>query len=126
MTTGAAYHPNDANRSLPPTVAAELLALPGAVSLRPEDTGARDFQDTADLIAGLDLVITVDTAVAHLAASLGKPTWILLPAAKTDWRWQKERTDSPWYPSVRLFRQGSAGDWAGVIAQVRTALEMPR
>lgn len=123
VVAGAPNHPNDANRSLPPEDASELLALPGAVSLRPEDTGARDFQDTAEIVAGLDLVITVDTAAAHLAGSLGKPTWILLPAARTDWRWQRGRTDSPWYPSARLFRKQPKSDWKEVIMEVRAALQ---
>jgi hypothetical protein len=122
MTQGNPAHRNDARRSLPPAAAAELRALPGAVSLHPEDTGARDFQETAELVAGLDLVITVDTAVAHLAASLGKPTWILLPAIATDWRWLRERPDSPWYPSARLFRQRPGEGWGPVIAAVKQAL----
>jgi tetratricopeptide (TPR) repeat protein len=75
----------------------------------------RDFADTAALISHLDLVITVDTSVAHLAAAMGKPTWILLPYAP-DWRWMLRRGDSPWYPSVRLFRQPRTGDWDSVIA----------
>jgi hypothetical protein len=114
VTNGDPKHANDANRSLPADVAAQLLALPGAISLRPEATGARDFQDTADIIAGLDLVITVDTSVAHLAASMGKPTWILLPHLRTDWRWLRNREDSPWYPSATLIRLGVSSDWAEV------------
>lgn len=81
-----------------------------------------DIADTADLIAGLDLVVTVDTSVAHLAGAMGKETWILLPFAP-DWRWMLDRMDCPWYPSVRLFRQSRRGDWAGVIAKARGALQ---
>ena len=80
----------------------------------------RDFADTAALTAGLDLVITIDTSWAHIAASLGKPTWILL-AHDADWRWLKGRTDSPWYPSARLFRQPAPGDWASVLREVEAA-----
>jgi hypothetical protein len=115
VTCGDPGHANDANRSLPPNAAARLLTLPGAVSLRPEDTGAKDFQDTADLIAGLDRVITVDTAVAHLSGSMGKPTTILLPHLRTDWRWMRGRSDSPWYPGVTLIRQDASGDWMGPV-----------
>jgi tetratricopeptide (TPR) repeat protein len=80
-----------------------------------------DFAETAALIANLDLVIGVDTAVAHLAGSLGAPVWLLLPEVP-DWRWLLERADSPWYPSMRLFRQPSRGDWPAVIARVRDEL----
>jgi Tfp pilus assembly protein PilF len=84
----------------------------------------RDFGDTAALIAQLDLVITVDTSVAHLAGALGKPVWVMLPAYKTDWRWLDARSDSPWYPEVmRLFRQPRRGDWAGVLTPLRAALQ---
>jgi len=77
----------------------------------------RDFADSAALIANLDLVITVDTAAAHLAGALGRPAWILLPY-NPDWRWLLHRDDTPWYPSARLFRQTTRGDWAGVIGRV--------
>ena len=80
-----------------------------------------DFRDTAALIAQVDLVISVDTAVAHLAGAMGRPAWILLPFA-ADWRWLLDRTDSPWYPSARLFRQARPGDWQGVMARVRDEL----
>jgi hypothetical protein len=80
-----------------------------------------DFVDTMAIIEGLDLVVTVDTAAAHLAGAMGKPTWILLPHAP-DWRWLLGRDHSPWYPSVRLFRQSQAGDWNGVARQVAEAL----
>ena len=80
-----------------------------------------DFTDTAALVEQMDLVITVDTSLAHLAGSLGKPVWIMLPFAP-DWRWLLGRADSPWYPSARLFRQPAIGDWASVIADVRDAL----
>lgn len=111
----------DAHRSPPPAIRAELLALPGALSLAPEDTGAADFQDTADLVAGLDLVMTSDTSVAHLAGAMGKPVWLLLSAHAVDWRWgQGART--PWYPTMRIYRQPAPGDWASVVAQVRADL----
>jgi len=80
-----------------------------------------DFAETAALIANLDLVISVDTAVAHLAGALGAPVWTLL-AFPPDWRWLLGREDSPWYPSMRLFRQRQPGDWASVTDAVREAL----
>ena len=122
---GNPHHHNDANRSLPAEAEAELLRLPGAVSLLPEATGAGDLQDTADIIAGLDLVITVDTAVAHLAGALGKPVWIMLPDHNTDWRWMRGRDDSPWYPSARLYRQTAPGAWREVLDRVKRDLAAP-
>jgi ADP-heptose:LPS heptosyltransferase len=129
-------HLNDRNRSASLADYAEVLALPCTfVSLqkvlrkadqevlraRPQvrHYGERldDFADTAAVVAQLDLVISVDTAVAHLAGALGKPTWVLLPYAP-DWRWLLERRDSPWYPGMRLFRQAAAGDWGRVVAEV--------
>ena len=80
-----------------------------------------DFDETAALIETCDLVIGVDTGVAHLAAALGKPVWLLL-AQPADWRWLIDRDDSPWYPGVRLFRQPKPGDWDGLIRLVRSAL----
>uniref|UniRef100_A0ACD5GTH0 Tetratricopeptide repeat protein n=1 Tax=Desertifilum tharense IPPAS B-1220 TaxID=1781255 RepID=A0ACD5GTH0_9CYAN len=91
----------------------------GVKDLAPQIT---DFADTADAIAQLDLIITVDTAVAHLAGTLGKPVWLLL-SYSPDWRWLLERTDSPWYPSLRLFRQPRFGDWESVFQQLRAELE---
>jgi len=76
-----------------------------------------DFMETAGLIANMDLVVSVDTSVAHLAAAMGKPTWILLPF-NVEWRWLLDRSDSPWYPTVRLFRQSIPGDWRHVITSV--------
>ena len=81
----------------------------------------KDFADTAALVNALDLVITVDSAVAHLAGSMGKPVWVMLSSVP-EWRWQLKRTDSPWYPSLRLFRQRTLNDWAGVVDDVRLAL----
>jgi ADP-heptose:LPS heptosyltransferase len=80
-----------------------------------------DIADTAATIAALDLVVTVDTMVAHLAGALGAPVWMLLHAA-ADWRWLLDRSDSPWYPTIRLFRQTGPGDWDGVAAEIATAL----
>jgi len=79
--------------------------------------GIEDFLDTAGLIMNLDLVISVDTAVAHLAGALGKPVWVLIPFVP-DWRWMLNREDSPWYPTMRLFRQEIRNDWDGVIKKV--------
>jgi hypothetical protein len=80
-----------------------------------------DFADTAALIANLDLVISVDTAVVHLAAALGKPVW-MLDRFRPCWRWLTDREDSPWYPTLRLFRQPSPGDWQAVVERVKTEL----
>lgn len=137
--SGNARHSNDHKRSLALALLAPLLKQPACfVSLQPEvrpgdsDFLARsnivdlqselvDFEATAALIASLDLVICVDTSVAHLAATLGRPVWLMLPA-KPDWRWQLQRSDSPWYPSVRLFRQPRHDDWHAVIADIEAAL----
>ena len=81
----------------------------------------QDYDDTAALIECLDLVITVDTSVAHLAGALGKPVWILLPS-NPDWRWLLQREDSPWYPTARLFRQARINDWNNPISNVASAL----
>jgi tetratricopeptide (TPR) repeat protein len=83
----------------------------------------KDFADTAAAIAQLDLIISVDTAVAHLAGALGKPVWVLLPFAP-DWRWMLDRDDSPWYPTMRLFRQEHPGDWEGMMKKVVAALTL--
>jgi ADP-heptose:LPS heptosyltransferase len=81
-----------------------------------------DLTDTAALCELMDVVISVDTSLAHLAGALGKPVWVLLPF-HPDWRWLLDREDSPWYPRAKLFRQDSAGDWDGVFERVKTALK---
>ncbi|MBC6455160.1 MAG: hypothetical protein GDA43_19780 [Hormoscilla sp. SP5CHS1] len=85
------------------------------------DAELQDFADTAAAMQQLDLIITVDTAVAHLVGALGKPVWTLLPFAP-DWRWMRARADYPWYPTMRLFRQSQPGDWTGVFVEVKAAL----
>ncbi len=136
---GNPEHHNDARRSIPTRALAPLVALEGIewVNLQrgargPELTimhrlpapSARitDFADTAALVDTLDLVIAVDTSVAHLAGAMGTPVWVLLPHAP-DWRWMLHREDTPWYSSARLFRQRRAGDWDEVIARVAAALD---
>jgi len=86
-------------------------------------TDFEDFSDTAAAMAHMDLVISIDTSVAHLAGAMGKPVWVLLAYA-ADWRWLLSRSDSPWYPTMRLFRQQQKGDWAGVLKAVQAALEV--
>jgi tetratricopeptide (TPR) repeat protein len=145
--SGSRGHLNDRNRSMPlaqfepifeanadfvslqkdvrENDRARLSQLVERGALRDVSTQLDDFADTAALIAHLDLVIAVDTAVAHLAAALGKPVWVALPFTP-DWRWQLERSDSPWYPGMRLFRQTRRGDWSDVIDALRSALaELP-
>ncbi|MGQ9370832.1 tetratricopeptide repeat protein [Azospirillum sp. A39] len=140
---GNPRHRNDRNRSLPAAALAPLLAVPGVrfVSLQtgpargalprlpvppagpildPVDA-VRDFADSAAILACVDLVIAVDTAAIHLAGALGRPAWLLLPYAP-DWRWLLDRPDSPWYPSLRLFRQARPGDWTGVAATAAAVL----
>jgi hypothetical protein len=97
---------------------AVVAAHPGVVDLRRE---LGDLADTAAVLERMDLVISVDSAVAHLAGALGRPLWVLLPFM-ADWRWLEERTDSPWYPTARLFRQPGFGDWAAVAGAVQAAL----
>jgi hypothetical protein len=82
----------------------------------------QDFMGTAAIIQNLDLIITPDTALAHLAGALAIPTWLALPHAP-DWRWLTNRDDSPWYPSIRLFRQQHPGDWPGVFARIAAELK---
>ncbi|HYS47008.1 MAG TPA: hypothetical protein VEM35_11240, partial [Rhizomicrobium sp.] len=95
-------------------------ALPQMESLGAEfDSGADAFLDSAAVMANLDLVITLDSALAHLAGALGCPVWVALRQAP-DWRWFLGRSDSPWYPGMRLFRQKTEGDWAGVFAEMQS------
>ncbi len=101
--------------------AADIVATGCAGLMRDQAPGIGDFADTAALVSGLDLVISVDTSVCHLAGALGKPCWVVLPYTP-DWRWLMAREDSPWYPSLRLFRQESFGDWPGVFARIGAAL----
>lgn len=132
---GRPTHTNDRNRSMRGADLAGLISTKGVAfhSLQcgraaHELSGAEDhsgsltdFAETAALIANLDLVISVDTAVTHLAGAMGKPVWLMLPYA-AEWRWMLKRADSPWYPSARLFRQRRWGDWRGVVDEVTGAL----
>lgn len=101
---------------------AEIVALGWQHQLQDLSPQLRDMADTAAAIAQLDLVITVDTSVAHLAGALGKPVWVLLTQVP-DWRWMSDRADSPWYPTMRLFRQSVENDWATVMQAVAIALQ---
>ena len=134
---GNPEHRNDRNRSCPLAALEPLSRLEGVdwyslqvgaaatppswmTDLAPD---LRDFSDTAAAIMALDLVIAVDTAVAHLAGALGRPVWLLLPWVP-DWRWLLEGSDSPWYPTMTLFRQRAAGDWAECLMRVAAALAL--
>jgi len=97
--------------------AGQLSALPDDVYVLDGASEAPDLADTAAVIDGLDLVITTDTCVAHLAGAMGKPVWILLPHL-SDWRWMQQVETTPWYPTARLFRQPAAGDWGAVLERV--------
>lgn len=136
---GNPEHVNDHRRSLNFALLAPLFAVPGTsfaslqfgpraadlkkVKRQIEDLagGFEDFVDTAGAVSALDLLITVDTSVAHLAGALGKPVWVVLPWV-TDWRWMLKREDNPWYPSMRLFRQERGEDWAEVIGRLAKEL----
>lgn len=135
---GNREHKCDALRSCPLALFAPVLAVPGvrffalqkdidagelaaAARIAPIEALNADLAATAAAIEALDLIITVDTAIAHLAATLGRPTWLLL-ASFCDWRWLLGRDDSPWYPAMRLFRQRGRGDWGEVMARVAAAL----
>ncbi|WP_136524499.1 tetratricopeptide repeat protein [Geomonas ferrireducens] len=102
----------------------QLGEAPDPEVLTAADLGPRigDFDDTAAIVAGLDLLVTVDTAAAHLAGGMGAPVWLMLPHS-CDWRWFADRDDSPWYPTMRIFRQERPGDWQGVLRRVRAGLE---
>jgi ADP-heptose:LPS heptosyltransferase len=101
--------------------AAQLSCVADDVFVCDGSSQDRDLAETAALVATLDLVITTDTCIAHLAGAMGKPVWILLPHL-SDWRWMQDRNTTPWYPSARLFRQSSPGDWAGVMNRVTIKL----
>jgi len=104
---------------------AELHALPKDVHIEDGCSGDTGLADAAALIASLDLVITTDTSIAHLAGAMAKPVWMLLPRP-ADWRWMLEGERTPWYPTARLFRQGEPGDWTGVVERVCAALDLHR
>ena len=95
--------------------------VPGEIPFPNAVAGCRDFLDTARVVADLDLVISVDTAVAHLAGAMGKPLWLLLPC-HAEWRWLLDRTDSPWYPTARLLRLARPGDWEELRERLARAL----
>jgi hypothetical protein len=101
--------------------AADRATLDATPAIRSFEDGFPDFGSTAALCACMDIVVCVDTSVLHLAAALGRPTWGLL-AANPDWRWMRERRDSPWYPTLSLYRRESTGDWTGVFQRVAADL----
>lgn len=139
--SGNPKNTNDRNRSLPLSIFSDIAGIRGVVlySLQMGEAAEQadsmpeglklldytrdihDFSDTAAFIENLDMVISVDTAVAHLAGALGKPVWTLLPTVP-DWRWQLKRSDSPWYPTMRLFRQSVSGEWGDVILRITDEL----
>jgi hypothetical protein len=121
--SGNPAHTNDRDRSLPDGSASMLNEI-GGVAWHSLHKGPElgTFTDTAAAIGALDLVISVDTAVAHLAGAMGKPVWLLL-GARPDWRWMLDRSDTPWYPSMRLFRRAFGGKWDVVLRDVRRELE---
>jgi tetratricopeptide (TPR) repeat protein len=134
VLAGNPAHPNDRRRSIPLHSVFPLPEIAGitfinlhhgaaARGLGLPDLSAQltDYAETAALLENLDLIVTVDTSIAHLAGALGKPAWVLLPAAP-DWRWLLERADSPWYASLRLLRQRRAGEWTDVLAQLMRTL----
>lgn len=125
-TKGNPDQPNDARRSLSASHAARLANLKGVdiVSLHAEDTRAEDFAQTAQIVAGLDLVISVDTAVAHLAGAMGKRAFVLVPGFNVDWRWLRGHGGeiTPWYPTHRLFRSDSSGAWNGALDRLVAAV----
>ena len=96
----------------------QIAAMPGLLDLGRE---VSDFADTAAIMQNLDLVVTVDSSLAHLAGALGVEAWVALPFV-LDWRWLTERADSPWYPSLRLFRQSRPGRWDNVFERITAAL----
>jgi len=131
---GNPFHVDDARRSIPPALLAPLLAVPDVsfVGLQPGRPRAapqihdwtadlHDFADTAALVQTLDLTISVDSAVAHLAGALGRPVW-LLNRFDTDWRWLREGDGCPWYPTLRQFRQPAPADWPSAVAAAATCL----
>ena len=134
--SGFAGNPRDRYRSMRFADLAPLADISNAIFYRLQPGGVADsphpalidhtalltdWAETAALLANLDLVISVDTAVAHLAGALARPTWTLLSAAP-EWRWLIDRNDSPWYPTMRLFRQPTPGDWATPMGEVVAAL----
>jgi ADP-heptose:LPS heptosyltransferase len=101
--------------------ASQISELPEDVHLHDGASKDRDLADTALLIATLDLVITTDTSIAHLAGAMGKPVWIMLPHL-SDWRWMQDRSTTPWYPTAKLFRQSVPGDWRQVLERIAAHL----
>jgi hypothetical protein len=131
-TVGLCYGAGDwdASRSIPPELFAPHCAEARCITLMPEPTKLPvmnpagcpfDIDVTAALVGATDLVVTVDTMVAHLAGAMGKPVWLLLKA-EPDWRWPSEGHDTPWYPSMRIYSQPTAGDWPSVLERVRRDL----